>query len=175
MSKHALIIIDVQNAIINEGPFKQDLMISGIQTLTAAAKQKGIEVIYVRHTESEGEFVAGTETWEIFDAIKPSADEKIINKYYNSAFHKTDLHAYLVDQDVRSVILVGMQTEYCIDATVRSAFDLDYEVIVPEDLNTSFDNAYMTAENLVSYYQKRIWHGRFASVLPLDVVIKRFS
>ena len=65
-----------------------------------------------------------------------------------------------------------MQTEYCIDATLKSAFDYEYEIIIPEETNTTFDNEYMTGGNLYEFYNYKIWNKSFAKVMPVEDVIK---
>ena len=56
-------------------------------------------------------------------------------------------------------MIVGLQTNYCIDATVKSAFERGYAVIVPEGTNTTFDNDYMTGETAVRYYNEDVWEA----------------
>ena len=65
-----------------------------------------------------------------------------------------------------------MQTEYCLDATIKSAFDNEYKIIVPDGTNTTYDNKYMSGEKTVEYYNYGIWNNRFADVVPVDDVIK---
>ena len=60
--------------------------------------------------------------------------------------------------------IIGLQTNYCIDATVKSAFERGYTVIIPEGTNTTFDNDYMTGETTVRYYNEDIWEELVESV-----------
>lgn len=169
MSKMVLLVVDVQNAIVMEHPHEEKQVLSNIEVLIAQARKYQIEVIYVRHDDGVGtEFEVGSDSWQIHKAVTPQAGEKIIDKQFNSAFHKTDLQAYLTEKAVDTIMLVGMQTEYCIDATVRSAFDLNYKVLVPEQTNTSFDNPYMQAQQMIEYYNTFIWDGRYAKLLPME-------
>ena len=48
------------------------------------------------------------------------------------------------------MIVVGLQTEYCIDAAVKCGFEHGFEIIVPKESNSTFDNAYMSAEETCS-------------------------
>ncbi|WP_257616446.1 isochorismatase family protein [Streptococcus parauberis] len=103
--------------------------------------------------------------------MSPQKDEKIIDKTFNSAFKKTDLKEYIDNQAIIQLVIVGMQTEYCIDATVKSAFDLDIPVILPIGLTSTFDNLLMSAQTLIAHYSD-IWQGRFAQLLSLEDLIK---
>ena len=50
---------------------------------------------------------------------------------------------YLKEVNEDTLMIVGLQTNFCIDATVKSAFERGYKVIIPKDTNTTFDNEYM--------------------------------
>lgn len=172
MEKIVLMVVDVQNALIKEHPYNEDRVIENIKKLILAARSNTKEVIYVRHNDdNDPDFTMGTEGWQIYKDIEPEKDEKIFEKQYNSAFHKTELRAYLKEKEVDAIILVGLQTEYCIDATCKSAFDYGYKVIIPEETNTTFNNDYLTGDKLYEFYNKNIWDNRFAKVLPLTEVI----
>ena len=67
-----------------------------------------------------------------------------------------------------TVMIVGLQTNFCIDATVKSAFERGYDVIVPEGAHSTFDNPYMTGETTGAYYFNEVWPGLFADCVSLD-------
>ena len=73
---------------------------------------------------------------------------------------------------IDTIILVGLQTEYCIDTTCKSAFEFGYKIIIPEETNTTFDNEYLSGEKLYEFYNYKIWNKRFANVIPVEDVIK---
>ena len=69
-----------------------------------------------------------------------------------------------------------MQTEYCIDTTCRVAYEYGYSVIIPEGGTTTFDNITFKANELLKYYEQKIWNKRFASIIPIeDVTTKMCS
>lgn len=172
MKNTVLLVVDVQNLLIAEHPHKEHELIGNIQKLLQEARSNEVEVIYVRHDDGpDTDLTAGKEGWEIYADIAPVKGEKIVEKFFNSAFHKTDLHHYLKGQKIENIMLVGMQTEFCIDATLRSAFDLEYKVLIPKDTNTTFDNAYLPAAQLLSYYHDMIWNNRYAKVLTLEQAV----
>ena len=67
---------------------------------------------------------------------------------------------------------MGLQTNFCIDATVKSAFEREYKVIVPQGANSTFDNDYMTGEETYKYYNDMMWPKRFATCVSVDEAIK---
>lgn len=169
MKKTVLLVVDIQNLLMSEHPHNEVQFIENVQSLIEKGRTEGVEVIYVRHDDGpDTELAAGTEGWEIYGAVAPKPHEKIVDKQYNSAFYKTDLQEYLGNKGIETIMLVGMQTEFCIDATLRSAFDLNYKVLIPENTNTTYDNAFLTGDKLLAYYHQMIWDNRYAKVITLD-------
>lgn len=172
MSNVTLMIVDVQKRLIDDHPYNERKVIENIKKLILTARNNGQEVIYVRHDDGEGsELAKGTEGWQIYDEIVPNSDEKIFDKKFNSAFIKTGLKEYLESKNIDTIILTGLQTEYCIDATCKSAFEHEYKVIIPEETNTTFDNEYLLGEKLYEFFNYNIWNHRFAKVIPINEVI----
>ena len=168
MKNTVLLVVDVQNTLIESHPFNERKVIENIKKLIVTARKNNIEVIYVRHDDGLGTpFEKNTPSWEIYDEIKPADDETIFDKKFNSAFHKTGLEIYLDNRNIENIILVGLQTEYCIDATCKSAFDLGYKVIIPEETNTTFNNEFLSAENIYRFFNYKIWNKRFARVVSM--------
>lgn len=173
MSNTILLVVDVQNALIKEHPYNEYKVIENIKKLIITARDNNKEVIYVRHDDGKGsELEKGTDGWKIYNEIAPSSSEFIVEKEYNSAFHKTDLREYLERKNIENIILVGLQTEYCIDATLKSAFDYGYKLIIPKETNTTFDNEYLSGEKLYEFYNYKIWNKRFANLLSIEDTIK---
>lgn len=144
-----------------------------IKKLISAVRDNGVEVVYVCHDVRKIE--QSEDEWEICEEIAPNMGEMIFYKQYNSAFYKTRLKEYLESKGINTIILVGLQTEYCIDATCKSAFEHGYKVIIPEETNTTFDNEYLSADKLYEFYNFKIWDKRFAYVLPVEEAIKILS
>ena len=90
----------------------------------------------------------------------------------NSPFRDSGLLEYLASQKVEKIIIAGLQTEYCIDATVKCGFEHGFEVIVPEHCNSTFDNDFMTGEQSYKYYNEFIWKNRYASCVSMDEAVR---
>lgn len=168
MKNTVLLVVDVQTTMVENHPFNVRKVIDNIKKLIVSARKNNIEVIYIRHDDGKGTpFEKNTPSWEIYDEINPTEDETIFDKKFNSAFHKTGLEIYLDNRNIENIVIVGLQTEYCIDATIKSAFDLGYNIIIPEETNTTFDNDPLTAENIYKFYNYKIWNNRFARVVSM--------
>lgn len=176
MTKTALLVVDVQEALVGGHPYREAEFISSISRLLKTARQNKIEVIYVRHDGGAGdELEANTLGWNVYRAVAPEPAEKIFDKKFNSAFKDTGLKDYLNEKGIRNLILVGMQTEYCIDATCKAAFEYGYTVTIPTGATTTFDNEFLPGAATVNYYERKIWNRRFAEVLSVEKIIGRMK
>lgn len=171
MEKAILLIVDMQKALVEAHPYHEKDVIENIKKLLDGCRKKEIEVIYVRHDDGEGsDLTREMDGWQIENQVAPLESEIIFEKEYNSAFVKTGLKDYLNQKEIETIILVGMQTEYCMDATCKSAFEHGYKVIIPENTNTTFDNEYLTGDRLFEFYNYKIWNHRFAEVKSMEEV-----
>lgn len=65
-----------------------------------------------------------------------------------------------------------MQTEYCIDATCKVAFEFGYRLFMPEMTVTTFSNSYLSGKDLCTFYVENIWKNRFAEIIPVEKMIR---
>ena len=174
MENLALVIVDVQNALVLAKPFAIEEVISNIKVLIDKCREKNVEIIYIQHTDKiGGEFEQNSEGWKIYEEISPTTTEKVICKNYNSAFKDTSLKEYLDSRGIKQLIITGMQTEYCFDTTCKVAFEYGYKLIIPERTNTTFDNGNILAKDLYEHYNFNIFSGRFGVVESMEDTIKR--
>ena len=82
---------------------------------------------------------------------------------------------YLKQKEETEIIIVGLQTDYCIDATIKAGFEHGFKMIVPSYANSTFDNQYMTAEQTYNYYNEFMWNKRYAECVPVEEVIGRIK
>ncbi|MCR4691315.1 MAG: isochorismatase family protein [Lachnospiraceae bacterium] len=167
-----LLVIDVQKGITNEKLYDFDGFIKNTALVIDTARKCGVEVIYVQHDDGPGSgFSVGDDAFEIAEQVKPVDGEKIYFKEINSCFGNKQLAEYLEKQKDRRLVIVGLQTNFCIDASVKSAFERGFEVIIPKGTNSTVDNDYMDAETTCRYYNEMMWPERFAKCVSVDEVI----
>ena len=167
--KTALLVIDMQTALIEAKPYAVDKCLFIWQKVIATCREKNIEVIYVRH--NDGELMIGSRGWEIYGGIAPETGEKVVDKRYNSAFKETYLQSYLTNHNIEHLIIVGMATNYCVDTTIKVAFEFGYDLSVVKNGTTTFDDRKIAAEQLIQHYEN-IWDRRFAQVADLEEILK---
>lgn len=146
MSKQALIIIDIQNDYFENGALE---LVNPIEASLNAGKvleyfrKNNLPIAHIQHISANPEalpvFVEGTPGVEIHENVKPIAGENVFQKYYPNSFRETSLFEYLKENDVTEVIITGMMTHMCIDATTRAAFDFGYKCTVIGDACASRD------------------------------------
>lgn len=154
MSKNtALVIIDVQMGLMEEGAYKHDELLANINNLLAKAHSAEVPVIYVQHNGQEGDSLEpGTPGWPIHPAIAPRAQEPVIQKQSPDAFYATLLKQELDKNAITHLVIVGEQTNYCVDTTTRSAVARGYDVTLVADAHTTCDNAVLTAQQIIDYH-----------------------
>ena len=153
-----LLVIDMQKGLVEEDLYAFDTFIDRTVRLVDTARKNSIEVIFVQHDAGlDSGMSIGDENFEIIDQIAPKEGEKVFIKTINSCFGNKEFKEYVENLDDKRLMIVGLQTNYCIDCTVKSAFERGFEVIIPEGTNSTFDNDYMTGEITVRYYNEDVW------------------
>jgi len=159
----ALMVIDVQQGMFGAtAPYRGEAVVAAIADLIARARAAGVPVFYVQHDGGPGDEVDKDGPGFAFHpAVAPQAGEPVTVKRRSSAFYQTDLDDKLKAAGIDDLVLCGLQTEYCVDATVRSAFERGYRVTIAADAHTTFDSELLPAPTIIAHTQ-HIWNGRFA-------------
>ena len=171
-----LLVIDTQELITNSKLYHFQEFERSVKALLDAARETEVEVIYVRHDDGPGEeLTKGTLGFEIYEGFRPKQGEMIFDKMVNSPFKESGLLEYLKKKDVQAIIAVGLQTDYCMDATIKCGFEHGFKMIVPANTNSTFDNAFMTGEQTYKYYNEFMWKGRYAECISVEETIDRMK
>lgn len=167
-----IIVVDVQKGITDERLYNFNGFIENVSRIIDTARKNNAEVIYVQHDDGPGTgFSIGDKDFEIADQVAPMAGERIFIKEINSFFGNKELAEYLEKSADKELMIVGLQTNFCIDASVKSAFERGFRVVIPEGTNSTFDNDYMDAETTYRYYNEMMWPERFAECVSLEDAI----
>ena len=161
----ALIVIDVQQALVDGHPSKEDSFLVAVGAMIDACRRAGVPVLYVCHDGGAGdELERGTDGWRVHCAVAPQAGEIVVDKRFNSAFRQTGLHETLHSLGAKRIVMC-----------VKVAFELGYDVTVPREAVTTFDSGFAPGEVLTAYFEDRIWDGRYARVLDTDGVVEELA
>jgi nicotinamidase-related amidase len=135
----ALVVVDIQNDYFPGGAnplHEPEAAAAQARMLLDAFRSSGEPVVHVRHVWDAPDALylrPGTPGGEINEAVEPNAGETVVEKAFPNAFHETSLDRALRDASVDQLVVCGMMTSMCVDATVRAAADLGYEVSVAHD------------------------------------------
>ena len=146
-----LLVIDTQKLITTNALYQFETFVSHEKELIKKAREKGIEVVYVRHDDGP--------------------DEELTKGKEGG----TELLEYLQEKVEKEIIITGLQTDYCIDATVKCGFEHGFHVIIPATTNTTVDNVFMTAEQSYRYHNEFMWPRRYAECIPYEEMLERIE
>ena len=159
MNHTALLIIDVQVNMFAEGSsvFEGEKILNTIRRLIAQARNAHLPIIYVQNNGNEGDpDMPGTPGWQIHPVVTPEKGDIIIQKHTPDSFHETNLQSELESRQIRNLIVAGMQTDFCINATCRQAHELGYDVILVQDAHSTYDDGELTASQIIAQYNDEL-------------------
>ncbi len=88
-----------------------------------------LPVIHIQHiaiSPTATFFLKDTVGAEIHKSVSPLENEKVIEKHYPNSFRETNLLDYLQKNGVTDIVICGMMTHMCVDATTRAAKDFGF-------------------------------------------------
>lgn len=178
---NALIIIDIQNDYFEGGanPLVGSLEASlNAKLLLENFRAKDMPVIHIQHVANREDatfFAPNTKGVEIHENVFPKENEKIIVKHYPNSFRETELQAYLQSLNINELVICGMMTSMCVDATTRAAKDLDYNCIVIGDAcaapNLQINGETVEAKNVHNAFIAAL-NYYYSKVLTTDQYLK---
>lgn len=168
----ALLVIDMQEALFAAAPFQAALLRRTVAQLLAAARAASLPLALVQHEDGSGELVRGSAGWQLIEECRPQAGEALFAKHHNSAFKETGLREWLAAGGIERLVVVGMQTEYCIETTVRVAYEYGFEIWLPEEGNSTLPGRELSAEALWRHHNRDIMQGRFARHMSAAEIIR---
>jgi nicotinamidase-related amidase len=134
-----IVVIDIQNDYFPGGAYP----LSGSEPAAVVARDVldsaralGTTVLHFQHLATEADatfFIPGTAGVEIYPLVAPVAQERQITKGSANAFVGTGLERLLRDENIDHLVIMGMMSSMCIDATTRAALDLGFAVTVLHD------------------------------------------
>jgi ureidoacrylate peracid hydrolase len=155
----ALLVVDMQNDFCAEDGFVASIgldpapcrdIVPNLQALIDNARQQSIPVLWALANYDDalvpstfrrrkavagiqrGCCVPGTEGYEAF-GVAPKDGEPSFVKHSYSAFTNPEFEKYLRDQKIETLVFAGVQTNVCVEATIREAFNRGFHVVVAED------------------------------------------
>jgi nicotinamidase-related amidase len=141
----ALVIVDIQNDYFPGGAHPlvgPEEAAANARRLLEAFRSSGEPLLHVQHVwdAPDASFMRpGTSGVDIHESVAPGAGEPVIRKANPNSFLDTTLEDELRARGVDHVVVCGMMTSMCVDATVRAAVDLGFEATVAHDACATCD------------------------------------
>ena len=137
--KTALLLIDIQNDYFPGGKMELEGPIEAAQKaseLLQCFRDHALPTVHIQHVSLSPDatfLIPGDRGTDIHDITPHYEGEPLVQKHYPNAFRETNLLSMLREWGIKRVILTGMMTHMCVDATVRAAADHSFQVMVAED------------------------------------------
>ena len=160
--KQALLIIDAQQELIEGNDqevsvFQKEKLIENINLVLKKATESDALIIFVRDTDvAEGK----GEGFLVHRDINLPADSKTFDKAATNSFYGTGLKEYLDEHEIKHVVIMGCQTEHCIDTAVRTATVSQLDVTLVGDGHSTTGSSVLSAEQIINHHNK-ILHGHY--------------
>ena len=167
----ALLVIDVQRIYMEPDPMitvDGDDLIPKCNDLIGRARAAGVPVVYVRHHDKnhpDDEALVG-----IHPEIAPAPGEPVVVKTFGSAFLKTDLSSILEDLEAKRLVICGLATFGCVNATVTCASCKEYDVVVAANAHGTVASSGSSPEEIFDYFHDA-WERLGATLMPAEQVV----
>jgi nicotinamidase-related amidase len=143
LDRTALLVVDFQRGLDDPvcGPRNNPDCEANVAALLAAWRAAGRPVVFVRHdsVEPDSPLRPGRPGNDFKPEVSGEPDLLVV-KHTNSAFlGEPNLDDWLRRHGISGVAIVGAQTNYCCEATARTASDLGYRTLFVLDATYTFD------------------------------------
>jgi nicotinamidase-related amidase len=166
-----LLVVDMQEGLLRGAP-KHDLLavVERINRLALRVRRSGGSAFFVQHAGPVGDdFEPLTPGWHLLATIKTEPCDRIVSKTLNDAFFRTSLQSDLAELRADRLLVAGWATDLCVDATVRSAAALGFNVVAVADCHTVSDRPHLPARRVIDHHHW-VWANLLAphavSILP---------
>lgn len=169
----ALLLIDIQNDYFPNGRMPLEKSVEACQKaqeVLHAHRFKQLPIIHVQHISTRPDaihFLPCTKGVEFHPDVHPLKSETVIKKHYPNSFKDTNLLNHLTKNKINHLVIAGMMTHMCVEATVRAAYDLGFTCTVLHDgcatKNLEFNSMVIPAQSVHSAFLAAL-HPMYAQV-----------
>jgi nicotinamidase-related amidase len=164
---YALLILDMQVGLFHgsDKPWLGERLLLTLNDLVHRAQKAGFPVFLARHVGPAGSPIEpGSPFTQLIEGLALNGTEIIFEKTRPNAFACTHLADELHSQGVKTIVITGMKTQYCVDSTCRAVRDLGFEAILIEDGHTCSDTPLLSAAAIIDHHNVTL-AGAFCRVM----------
>ncbi|MGK8523894.1 cysteine hydrolase family protein [Nocardia asteroides] len=196
--QNSYLVQDVRDALGWPPIWRLERVVAECRDLADAARASGIPIVYSRQIPSPAgplalnprsarhrrlrapllpKLTPEDRHWrsQIIDAVAPQPDDLVLEKTRHSFFAYTELDPILRSMNIRRLVVAGLQTNVCVEATVRAGLERNFEVAVAEDaVGTDGPALHFAALDAmrVLYVEVAPWRELIAPGAPWDLAYR---
>ncbi len=164
-----LLIIDMQNAWINEHPrYDIDAIFTRINRLAQTFREQAQSVIFIRHHDTQTPI--GSSDWEVHAQLVHQDGDRFVDKTACDPFANTNLLEQLQTLGTSTVTICGLATEFCVDSAIRASLSAGFDVKVISDAHTTADRSHLSAKAIIDHHNW-VW-ANLAVPLGRSIAVK---
>ena len=156
----ALLVVDVQEGLFSMPDFEMHRpteFLSNVSDLVSRARTATVPVVYTQYCGPPGEpLTSDSRGSRIHAAVAPGEGDLVIRKDDSDGFVRTELQAELQRLQIRTLVVCGLQSEFCVDSTCRTAYGFGYKVVLVEDAHTTGDAGALTAQQIIDHHNQTL-------------------
>jgi nicotinamidase-related amidase len=160
--KTALLLIDIQNDYFPGGKMELEGPLEAARRaieLLGCFRDHGLPTVHIQHV-----------------SLKPDATTFLPGDR-GTDIHDTNLLELLRGWGIERVIVTGMMTHMCVDATARAAADLGFELMVAEDACATraltYGDMVLSAEHVHKAFLAAL--RSYGQILPVEGILARLA
>lgn len=177
----ALLVIDIQRGALDgvrcppiDSP---ERLVDHARQLVDAARAGKRPIVFIQHCERDPQapFEEGSVHGQLHESLVPSGERDItLKKYASSAFENTDLDAQLKTRRIDELVICGLQSEFCVSNTTRSALALGYAVQLAQDGHSTWPSDGRSAAQIRDEVNASLGEAG-ANVAPTGLLVRTLS
>lgn len=178
--KTALLLIDIQNDYFPGGRMELEGSEQASRSagrLLCCVREKSIPVVHIQHISTRPGatfFLPDTNGVKIHSVVRPEDGETVIVKHFPNSFRETPLLEHLQGLGIQRLVVAGMMTHMCVDATVRAAADHGFECLIAGDACATraltFEGRTVAAPDVHAAFLAAL-NGTYGRVLTVEALL----
>jgi nicotinamidase-related amidase len=173
--KTALLVIDML-----AGAFRDDSLVTcdgnpvlaNVCRLLDRARSAAAFIVHVVEDFDETKYPPGSPVWnayQIHSDVAPRGDEVVVRQQRYDAFLGSGLHEKLIEAGVKTVVVAGIASPWCVDTAVRRAFGLGYRVVLAADGHGCAGGKTLSGSAIAQHHNE-ILGACFAEIRPIEEI-----
>ena len=163
----ALLLVDVQTDYFPV--YNQEIFLDNLNILIDRAGEKNAPIFFIHQTDENT--TEGSPGWQFHNQIIRPGSEIVVTKRYRDGFLGTTLMEELDQRKIGTVVITGLQTDFCVESTCRGGAGLAYNIIIPSDAHTVLVSSITgIPHEVIADFNERMEQEEIGIVIPTEDV-----